>query len=95
MKYALLVLMLLIPNYSKAKTLQANGACVGLVLTPKLILEKLYDNVLYNKILKRINREIEDKVISKELAEMLKHIVRDEKFKDIVIREGRAWCNER
>jgi disulfide oxidoreductase YuzD len=87
--------MLLSPSHSVAKTLQANGACIGLLFTPKIILKRLYNNTLYKNILKRIDREVKDKVITEELSEMLKHIARDERFKEIIIKEGKVWCNGR
>jgi hypothetical protein len=95
MKVFLLVLMALFPSYSQAKVMEAGKACLGLTYTPKIILNKLYDINLYKKILKRIEKEVENKVISEELSGMIKHIVRNEEFKSILIREGRIWCNER
>lgn len=96
MRLTLLILILLFPNYTIAKgVLGAQKSCLGLIFTPKIILETLYDKILYKKLLKRVDREIEDEVITKELAEMIKHIIKSKQLRNIAIEEGRVWCNER
>jgi hypothetical protein len=92
-----LLLLLLLPFSSgvSAKPLAANAFCVAMDYFPDFINEEIYEKNTARVIDSRIDKEVEQKSITPQMAVFFRQFVRSYKFKQLLLNQGELWCERR